>query len=104
MQEEAVLRYPERDGAFRAKVPVLRGLVIESPDRELVQYLARCAIARCRPGSEPVFIDVAPEAAVEPNPWLDMAGIFADDPTWDEFMAEMKAIRARENARTFADE
>ena len=102
--EEAVLLYPERDGVVRAKVPVLRGLVIESPDRELVQHLAGCAIARARPGSVPVFIDVSPEAAIEPNPWLDTAGIFADDPTWDEFVAEMKAARARDNARTFDDE
>ncbi|MGH2602420.1 MAG: hypothetical protein ACRDJ9_23920, partial [Dehalococcoidia bacterium] len=65
---------------------------------------ASCAIARLRPKSRPVFIDVSPEAAVEPNPWLDTAGIFADDPTWDEFIAEMKAARARENARTFDDE
>jgi hypothetical protein len=102
--EEAVLLYPERDGIYRAKVPAVRGLVIESPDRELVQHLAACAIARARPGSVPVFIDVSPEAAVEPNPWLDTAGIFADDPTWDEFVAEMKAARARDNARVFDDE
>jgi hypothetical protein len=104
MQEEPVLLYPERAGAFRAKVPVLRGLVIESPARELVMHLASCAIARRRPGSKPVFVDVAPDAAVEPNPWLDSAGIFADDPTWDEFVAEMNAARARDNARTLNDE
>jgi hypothetical protein len=102
--EEAVLLYPERDGIYRAKVPVVRGLVIESPDRDLVQHLAACAIARARPGSVPVFIDVSPEAAVEPNPLLDTIGIFADDPTWDDFIAELKAIRAQENARTFDDE
>lgn len=104
MQEEAVLIYPPRDGVIRAKIPVVRGLVIESPDRALVEDLARCAILRSRPGSEVVFIDVSPEAAVEPNPLLDMAGIFADDPTWDEFVAEMKAARIRDNARTFDDE
>jgi hypothetical protein len=73
-------RMDEERGIVRAKVPVLRGLVIEAPDRELVEHLARCAIVRSRPGSEAVFIDVSPEAAVEPNPWLDTAGIFADDP------------------------
>ena len=104
MHEEAVLLYPERDGVFRARVPVLRGLLIESPDRELVKHLASCALAQRRPGSEPAFIDVAPEAAVDPNPWLDAAGMFADDPTWDEFITEMKAARARDNARTFDDE
>ena len=102
--EEAVLLYPERDGIARARVPVLRGLVIESPDRELVRHLAGCAIARAHPGSVPIFIDVSPVAAVEPNPLLDAVGMFADDPTWDEFIAEIKANRARDNARTFDDE
>jgi hypothetical protein len=104
MEEVAVLLYPPQDGVIRAKVPGIRGLVISSPDRELVQHLAGCAIARRWPESKPVFIDVSPEATVEPNPWLDMLGIFADDPSWDEFIAEMKAARDLENARTFNDE
>lgn len=96
MREEAVLLYAQPDGVCRAKVPVLRGLIIEAPDRELVQHLARCAIIRSRPGSEPVFIDVSPEAAVEPNPWLDMAGIFADDPTLEPMLKEIYAARDAE--------
>jgi hypothetical protein len=82
---------------IRAKVPGIRRLVISSPDRELVQHFAGCAVARWRPKSRPVFIDVSSEAAVEPNPALDLVGIFADDPTWDEFVAEMKAARARDD-------
>lgn len=104
MEEVAVLLYPPQDGVIRAKVPGIRGLVISSPDRELVQHLASCAVARYRPKSKAVFIDVSPEAAVEPNPLLDTAGVFADDPTWDEFVSEMKANRERENARRFDDE
>ncbi len=104
MHEEAVLLYARPDGVCRAKAPVLRWLVIEAPDRDLVRHLARCAIMRPRPGSEPVFIDVSPEADVEPNPWLDKLGIFTDDPTWDDFIAEMKAARAEANARTSDDE
>jgi hypothetical protein len=169
--EEVVLVYPERDGAIRAKVLVLPGLVIEAPDRALVEHLARSALALRRPGSEPAFIDVSPKASsrVKPiqftivlrphedgsveatvpaipglavsgpdrdraldltrcaiaeaiengnmavteisapvestkNPWLATADIFADDPTWDEFVADMKAARARDNARTFDDD
>jgi hypothetical protein len=96
VQEEVVLLYPPQDGVIRARVPVIRGLVISSPDRELVQHLASCAIARLRPKSRPVFIDVSPEAAVEPNPWLDTAGIFADDPTLEEMLQEIYAARDAE--------
>jgi hypothetical protein len=96
MEEVAVLLYPPEDGSIRAKVPVIRGLVIASPDRELVQHLATCAIARSRPKSKPVFIDVSPEAAVEPNPWLETAGMFADDPTLEEMLHEIYAARDRD--------
>ena len=98
MDEVAVLLYPPRDGVIRAKVPGIRGLVISSPDRELVLHLASCAVARSRPNGKPVFIDVSPEAAVEPNPWLDSAGMFADGPTFDEFLEEIRAAREREGA------
>lgn len=97
MQEVAVLLYPRRDGVSRAKVPVLRGLVIESPDRELAQHLASCAIARSRPESVAVFIDVSPEVAAEPNSLLDMAGIFADDPTLEPMLEEIYAARDRDD-------
>ncbi len=96
MEEVAVLLYPPQDGVIRAKVPGIRGLVISSPDRELVQHLASCAIARWRPKSKPVFIDVSPEATVEPNPWLDTAGVFADDLTLEEMLQEIYAARDRD--------
>lgn len=31
------------------------------------------------------------------DPWEAMAGRFADDPTWDEFEAELKRIREEAN-------
>ena len=77
-------------------MPGIWGLVISSPDRELVLHLASCAVARSRSNGKPVFIDVSPEAAVEPNPWLDSAGMFADDPTFDEFLEEIRAARERD--------
>jgi hypothetical protein len=96
MREAAVFLYPPQDGIVRAKIPVIRGLVISAPDRGLVEHLASCALAERRPGVKAVFIDVSPEAAVEPNPALDMAGIFADDLTFDEFLEEMRAARERD--------
>ncbi|HEX4945329.1 MAG TPA: hypothetical protein VFZ34_01535 [Blastocatellia bacterium] len=30
------------------------------------------------------------------NPWLDTAGIFADDPTWDEFQANIPEYRRQQ--------
>jgi hypothetical protein len=33
------------------------------------------------------------------NPWVQMAGLFADDPTWESFQAEIAAYRAEMNQR-----
>jgi hypothetical protein len=33
----------------------------------------------------------------KPDPWEAMAGRFADDPTWDEYEAELKRIREEAN-------
>ena len=53
---------------------------------------------------EVAVIDVPSPVESTKNSWIATAGIFADDPTWDEFVAEMKATRARDNARTFDDD
>ena len=39
----------------------------------------------------------APQSAPQPDPWETMAGRFADDPTWDEYEAELKRIREEAN-------
>jgi hypothetical protein len=38
------------------------------------------------------------------NPWLDSAGVFKDDPTYDEFLAEIAAYRKEADAREEARE
>ena len=32
------------------------------------------------------------------NPWLDSAGAFKDDPTWDDFVAKLESYRRDANA------
>ncbi|PON18680.1 HicB family protein [Candidatus Entotheonella serta] len=38
-----------------------------------------------------------PQPILPVDPWESMAGRFADDPTWDEFEAELKRIREEAN-------
>ena len=42
--------------------------------------------------SEIIQIDLEPTTS-ETHPWLQFAGMWSDDPTWDEFDAEVKAYR-----------
>jgi hypothetical protein len=77
---------------------------VSGRDRDRALDLARCAIAEAIDKGEVAVIDVPSPVEPTKNSWIATAGIFADDPTWDEFIAEMKANRARDNARTFDDD
>lgn len=37
--------------------------------------------------------DIEEDAMPEDNPWIKNAGIFADDPTWDDFLQHMADYR-----------
>lgn len=102
--ELAVLLYTEADGTYRARVPAIRGLVVMAPTRDMALKAVDAAVAEARPGSTLAVIDVPPSRDGKPNPWLEMAGMFADDPTFEEFVAEMRAARAREDAGLFDGE
>lgn len=45
--------------------------------------------------TEFVQVEVDLPNAQAQNPWLERAGMFADDPTWDEFLQAMAAHRRR---------
>ena len=51
-------------------------------DYELSEDLLKQALKRRIPHEEPQ------------NPWVELAGMWADDPTWDDFMAEVAHVRA----------
>ena len=40
-----------------------------------------------------VKVEIELPAQPTPNPWLAKAGLFADDPTWDDFLASMAEYR-----------
>lgn len=103
MQFLIILR-PLEDGTVEARVPAIPGLAVSGRDRDRALDLARCAITEAIDGGEAVVIDVPAPIEHTKNSWIATAGVFADDPTWDEFIAEMKAARARDNARTFDDD
>jgi hypothetical protein len=103
MQFTIILR-PQEDGTVEATVPAIPGLAVSGRDRDRAMDLARCAIAEAIDRGEVAFIDVSVPVESTKNSWIATAGIFADDPTWDEFVAEMKAARVQDNARTFDDD
>ena len=90
MTYDVILR--KKDNKYIARVRDWPELVIEEASREaainqikeeLVEYLSH----------PPEVVQIELEAAEQLNPWLKFAGMWADDPTWDEFLAEVEAYR-----------
>lgn len=103
MQFTILLR-PQPDGSFQATVPAIPEVMASGASREEALTAAQCAIKDALVGTEVATVDVSVDGEAVRNPWLETAGMFADDETWDEFIAEMQAARAREDAHLHDDE
>lgn len=103
MQFTVILR-PQPDGSFQAFVPAIPGIVASGATREEALTAVQCAIKHALAGAEVANVDVLLDGETVRNPWLETAGMFADDETWDQFIAEMRAARAREDAHLRDDE
>jgi predicted RNase H-like HicB family nuclease len=91
----AVVLRPQPNGSLQAIVPAVPGVIAYGSNREEALDAARCAIKEALAAGEIVTIDVPLDGEPVRNPWLETAGMFADDETWDDFIAEMRAARAR---------
>lgn len=88
-----ILLTRENDRLFKARVLLLPDIVITGPDETDVLNKVKVAIASLRQKSRIVQLDVPSEA--EDDPWMQMAGIWKDDPDWEMFQAEVKRYRAQ---------
>ncbi|MGH9848693.1 MAG: type II toxin-antitoxin system HicB family antitoxin [Blastocatellia bacterium] len=68
----------------------------ETKDEAVVKV--RAAVAERLARGEILRIQVAePQSAESTDPWEAMIGSCLDDPTWDEFQAELRRIREEAN-------
>ena len=97
MTYDVILR--KKQNTYVARVRDWPEVVIEEDSREkaITQIKAQLAEYLSRP-PEVVQIDLEPVAHGD-HPWLQFAGMWADDPSWDDFMTEVEAYR-REIDRT----
>jgi len=91
MQYEVILR--KTQNKYIARVREWPEVVIEEETREaalsqIKQQLA--AYLSQRPEVVPIELD---PSAVPSHPWLQFAGMWADDPTWDDFITEVVTYR-----------
>ena len=74
------------------------GCVESGETKQEAVVKVQAAIAKCLARGEVLHVQVeAPQPANFVDPWEAMAGRFADDPTWDEYEAELRRIREEAN-------
>lgn len=88
-----VLLTRENDRLFKARVLLLPDIVVTGSNETDVLDKVKVAIASLRQKSRIVQLDVPSET--EDDPWMQMAGIWKDDPDWETFQAEVKHYRAQ---------
>jgi len=91
MTYEVILR--KNLNKYIARVRDWPEVVIEEETREAaIAQIKQQLRAYLSQPPEVIQIELEPVAPGE-HPWLQFAGIWADDPTWDDFVAEVAAYR-----------
>ena len=91
--EHAVLLTKQPNNGYIARSMLLPEIVATGNDEADALAQIRTALAEVQRYSRVVHVDVPTLGETEMNPWLEWAGAFADDPTWDEFQAAIAAQR-----------
>ncbi|MFV9507500.1 MAG: type II toxin-antitoxin system HicB family antitoxin [Oscillochloridaceae bacterium umkhey_bin13] len=95
------MRYPvlvqrRPDGSYQALVPMIPDMTRIAATRDEAIASIRSAIADAMQTTEVVYLDVPGFGAVPNNPWLETAGIFADDPDLDPMLHAIYTARENE--------
>lgn len=91
MQYDILLTKHPNNG-YTARPLLLPELVVHAEDEGEVLNLVSEAIADLQNNSRIVRIEVQQPQEAD-DPWLRFAGMWADDPDWDLFQAEVAAFR-----------
>ena len=104
MQYQILVEHPNQNG-FIASVIGLPDCVVEgATEAEAINRAKLRLKSRLAQGKiVTVEIDV-PAQGLTGNPWIDSAGIFKDDPTYDEFLEEIAKYRRELDAEMEARE
>lgn len=93
-----VLLTRENDRLFKARVLLLPDIVVTGANETDVLEQVKVAITNLRRKSRIVQLDVPSETVTDP--WMQMVGIWKDDPDWDIFQEEVARYRAQFDVTT----
>mgnify|MGYP001591202025 CR=1 FL=1 len=92
--EYTVLIQPKR-GGFSATIPNLPECRAHGKTEEEVLDKVRARAQQLLTKAKLVTINLPENGCKENDPWLAMAGMWRDDPTWDEYQRLIKKFRNR---------
>lgn len=88
------------DRKFIASIVGIPDSTVEGSTKEEAIAKAKDALKQQLASGELVTINVDAESLMkEVDPWIEHIGIFADDPTFDDFLAEVAAYRQQVDAQ-----
>jgi len=80
-----------REGGYRASVPAVPECVVEGRTREETLNKVQQSIVERLARIEITTVEI--ETPINFDPWEPFIGMWATDPTWNEFQAEIEAYR-----------
>ncbi len=90
MTYDVILR--KKDDRYVARVRDWPEVVVEENTREAAISQIKTQLGEYL-NNPPEIVQIDLDQTAKENPWLKFAGMWADDPTWGEFMAEVEAYR-----------
>ncbi|MBD2203622.1 hypothetical protein H6G33_23255 [Calothrix sp. FACHB-1219] len=83
----------QADGRTVASVPGLPELQVEASDRTTALYELQQRLETHLAGAEIVSLPVKLPSSARKNPWLAMAGVFKDDPQFEQVLTAIENYR-----------
>lgn len=89
----SVLLTKQPNSLYTARVLSLPDVVVSGTDDAEVLARVRTTIALMHANSRLVQVEAPPLASESDDPWLRFAGMWENDPDWDQFQSEVSAFR-----------
>lgn len=93
-----VLIQPQHNGNFEAVIPAFPMFRSTGTSEEEALSRLRSSMSDLLQKSRITSIEIGQQEK-SPDPWLEMAGMWREDPTWDEYQGLIKKHRKRPKAR-----
>lgn len=88
-----VLLTKENNKQYKARVLLFPDIVITGGSEIEVLEEVKTAITDLRSSSRIIHLDLPPLIEKTDDPWLQYAGLWADDPDWEIFQQEVDTFR-----------